>query len=715
MKYYPAYFRTFVLLLAFGHSTIWPQLVALEGRVFDQATGQPLIGVNVTVRNLMVGDATNTDGYFNIGGLDPGPVTLFISSIGYEEAVISTSVPLPSALIIRLRETFFQMGEVVVTGTRTERVLQNVTVATEVITRQDIIDSGARDISELLEKRSGIRMQSNVEGGQTLRMMGIDSKYVLVLIDGQPVSGKFNNRISLDQLSTTAVDKIEIIKGPSSAIYGSEAMGGVINIITTRKLARSPIAVQTRFSDGSCLNNLANLDHGKRDVRLNLYRRWSKFSLQGDFDRLWANVDKDLEYIDIDDYRKFSARLNGTWEITDDQTMEVNTSWFRKDEKSHMGSFVSAATDIARDGITVQYNIARNELKFTAIGRQESYSRLFEKPLNNERNETFEINREGELDVVWSPEFMTINAGLEYGVDNYENERVGGGDNHSRKTTSSFLQAELPLGESWTLLAGTRLDNNDEIDAVLIPRVAAMFSPGSRWKFRAAWGKGFRMPSFQDRYMEFQHLQYGYRIVPNPNGVEPEQSTGYNLGLEYYHTGVYQVTVNLYRTQFTKMIDDILLEPGVFTYANIDLVDYTGLELQGRWNLSGHWLLSWGYNFVDNRNPTTGNLLANTQPHSATLRMSHQAGNKLSYSIKGKWVAPYRAEAYNPITQIYELSDDKVKPDLLLDFDGKYRVTNLLTVSAGIQNILDYVNDSYGPFTGKVCYIELDMQLKKER
>ena len=241
-----------------------------------------------------------------------------------------------------------------------------------------------------------------------------------------------------------------------------------------------------------------------------------------------------------------------------------------------------------------------------------------------------------------------------------------------------------------------------------------MFSPGERWKFRAAWGKGFRMPSFQDRYMDFQHLQYGYRIVPNPDGVEPEESVGLNTGLEYYHTGVYQVTLNLYRTQFTKMIRDTLLEPGVFTYANIDLVDYTGLELQGRWHMSGHLLLSWGYNFVDNRDQTTGDLLPNTQPHSATFRMSHRTGDKLSYSIKTKWVAPYKAESYNPETQIYEISDKKIQPDILLDFDAKYKLTRLITCSVGVQNILNYTDVIYGPFTGQTFYVELDMRLKKD-
>ena len=220
-------FRWIVLccLVPIGLLAVRNDWTQVSGRVVDLMTGQPLRAVNVMVVGTGRGDATDEHGNFTIAGLPKADITLFISSIGHEDQRLRLSLPLNVPLIVRLRETFFQMDEIVVTGTRTDKILKDVPVPTEVISRQDILDSGARDMGELLAQRSGATVGAGVDGGTTVNLLGIDARYVLILVDGQPVSGKFNNRINLDQLSTANVDKVEIIKGPSSAVYGSEAMG----------------------------------------------------------------------------------------------------------------------------------------------------------------------------------------------------------------------------------------------------------------------------------------------------------------------------------------------------------------------------------------------------------------------------------------------------------------------------------------------------------
>ena len=124
------------------------------------------------------------------------------------------------------------MNELVVTATRTKKLHDNVPIATEIITKNDIENSGSRNIADLLSQRSGVSLQTSVEGGTVLNILGMDSRYILILMDGQPITGRFNNRVALDQILTSRVIKVEIVKGPNSSLYGSEAMAGVINIIT---------------------------------------------------------------------------------------------------------------------------------------------------------------------------------------------------------------------------------------------------------------------------------------------------------------------------------------------------------------------------------------------------------------------------------------------------------------------------------------------------
>ena len=99
------------------------------------------------------------------------------------------------------------------------------------------MNSNVENLGELLDLRSGVSTDSSVQGENTISIMGMDSKYMLILIDGQPIVGKFNSRTSLEQIATYNIEKVEIIKGPSSSLYGSEAMGGVINVITNTKLS----------------------------------------------------------------------------------------------------------------------------------------------------------------------------------------------------------------------------------------------------------------------------------------------------------------------------------------------------------------------------------------------------------------------------------------------------------------------------------------------
>jgi len=150
--------------------------------------------------------------------------------------------PEPAAETARPRET-------VVTATRTPQRSDEVTVPTEVITRREIEVSGARDLAELLELYPGVEIARDVPVRTSgVRLLGLDPEYVLVLIDGERVPGRFGGTLDIERLSLRDVERIEIVKGPSSVIYGSDAMGGVINLITRRP--QRPLEAGARASYG---------------------------------------------------------------------------------------------------------------------------------------------------------------------------------------------------------------------------------------------------------------------------------------------------------------------------------------------------------------------------------------------------------------------------------------------------------------------------------
>ncbi|EMY24562.1 TonB-dependent receptor plug domain protein [Leptospira interrogans serovar Australis str. 200703203] len=140
-----------------------------------------------------------------------------------------------------------------VTGSRGERRLKDSTVATEVISRKKIEASGARNAAEVLETQLGIDVVPFF-GGSRVRMLGLDSQYVLILIDGERISGRLNNAVDLSRFKVQNIERIEIVKGASSALYGADAIGGVINLITREADKKLSYEMRTTYGNGSRKN-----------------------------------------------------------------------------------------------------------------------------------------------------------------------------------------------------------------------------------------------------------------------------------------------------------------------------------------------------------------------------------------------------------------------------------------------------------------------------
>jgi len=704
---------TFTLIAIASHTALFSDEL-ITGTILDARRGEPLENVNVLIQGTQQGTATDKAGRFIIPAESNDTLVLNISHIGYESKVVPVAVPEIVPLVIKLTETFFEMNSVVITATRTPKILQNVPVATEIITSDEIYTSGARDVGELLSQRSGVSVSSSVAGGSIVNLMGMDSKYILILVDGQPVVGKFNSRVSLDQFPTNNIQRVEIIKGPNSSLYGSEAMGGVINIITRNEIAKQ-FTTSFRYDGGDGTFNPADLGIGNRSLKAEYSNDYHSlkylFNIQGDF----INVDQTKEYIELDDVGKNSVSGKIDWEMTDRQRLKNALSLFKDTESSHT-STGNTKTIIDRKLISLTHNwdISSNWI-LTQFARYSDYSRQYRqiypwgeiKSVNN----TLEAESEYEISGVYSTATCTFNVGGEAGYARYESDRISHGS-QTLRSNSLYVQYDFNPVKRLNLVIGNRLDDNSEIPLVYSPRVAAMVSIGARWKIRAMWGNGFRMPTFMDRYIDWSHIQFGYHVIGNPD-LKPEQSNGYTFGVEYYHPGVYRVSTMIYRTYFDNMISDYSIpNTNVLTYKNIDEVRYTGVELQGYWNVSPEWVANWGLNYVDNTDLKTGEVLPNTQPFSGNLQLRHRhSGNRFQYSFKLKWIGSYYPMEYIPDTNEFYTADQKRNSQYFLDYSAKFQFTHSLQLEGGIKNMTNYTNSNYGPFIGRTYYMELVLTL----
>ena len=250
-----------VLTLAIASLQLSPafaQRGKIAGKVVDAKTKDPLPGVNIMVQHTTIGATTNDKGQYAISNVPHGRTQLTASMIGYRTEHRTTVVKpnRPVTVDFELEQVAVEMGAVVVTGTATPHLVEDVPVRTEVISRLAIEQKQACNLAEALSFQTGVRVENKCQNCNftQVRILGLDGKYSQILIDGDPVVSSLASVYGLEHFPEEMVDQIEIVKGGGSSLYGGGAVAGVINIITRRPLTNQ---VHIRY--------LGNSVHGVMD------------------------------------------------------------------------------------------------------------------------------------------------------------------------------------------------------------------------------------------------------------------------------------------------------------------------------------------------------------------------------------------------------------------------------------------------------------------
>ncbi len=230
-----------VVLLFAAFSATHPataQTTTIRGTVVEAETDEPLPLVNIVIEGTSLGAGVDETGKFVIFNVPPGNYRLIASALGYETVVHEVEVAPTETVRVdfKLRESPLELKGVVITGTRTPRFIKEVPVRTEVITKKALELKSAHNVYEALDGTPGIRVEQQCQNCNfsVLRMQGLGADHTQVLLDGQPVYSGLASVYGLQQLSTTEIDRIEVVKGAGSALYGSNAIAGAINIISAK-------------------------------------------------------------------------------------------------------------------------------------------------------------------------------------------------------------------------------------------------------------------------------------------------------------------------------------------------------------------------------------------------------------------------------------------------------------------------------------------------
>ena len=600
----------------------------------------------------------------------------------------------------------FQMDEVVVTGTKTERRLKDTPVITEVITRSEIEATGAENIGEVLEHRVGIVVNRDAHG-DGVQLQGLDSDYILILLDGEPQVGRIAGKLDLARIGVENVDRIEIVKGASSALFGSAAMGGVINVITRK--ASSPFAVQLT-------NNFET--HNTIDSRNAVQLKRDKFNA---LLTLTANRRNpiDLDASDptttIDGYQNWTHSARTEYQLTSKSTLLFSGQYFSQKQEGvseNEGVIFDRLGDIdnfsgsvgtgyqlsSRSKLVGKIYATRYHDESTVINRGTS--------LTASSNLTVQdlIKGEAQFDTaLGSKNQLTVGAELIF--ENLESQRITGGEKDVT-TDSLFFQNEFRPMENLAFVLGGRLDYHSEFGTHFSPKLSGMYRVTRDVTIRTSYGQGFRAPDFKDLYLDFSNPTSGYQVLGNPD-LQPESSGNWNLGVEYQFRSSLLGRVHLYRNNLQNLIEAERIGKSVlggskFQYFNVSEAFTEGVEVELSTRSIGGFSATIGYAYLNGADKETGLALLNRSKHSGNLKLAYiNQDTGFNVDLRGRYASKWGF--FDDGDKVLE--DEEYAPsNWIWNIRGSKQILRGLKASVGVNNIFDFKIPTFYTFTGRSFY-----------
>ncbi len=669
-----------VLLLLLIPSAIYSQLANISGHVTisDKSSG---IGATIVIQGTTLGTVTDKNGFYHIDKIKPGTYLLRVSLLGYETQQVSIAILTGNnSSDFILAESNINLDEVVVTGTRSEKTLKNVPVLTQVISARKMLELGITNVTDALQTMvAGLNVSHN---GTlvTVTLQGMDAKYVLFLIDGERIAGAVDGDVDYSMLNLLNIDHIEIIKGASSSLYGSNAIGGVINIITKKIIDPFDAKIYSRYSKYNELysGGTIGLKKGIIGSRTSInFSRTDGYDITPQSTHDWTQNPYTLYQISQKFELTPSSKLSFTPYFTYYQFERGNVS---------ARPVHDLYTDLS-GGLKGQYYFGKSSIDFSYYrDRYNTYTVL--EQLGNKRDtasfdfiQTFRTQGNFHL-----TDKNNLVAGLEYNTEQLFSTRVAGGLKYASEAVA-YLQEDIHIGERVEVIAGLRGSNHSSYGFNAAPKISAMFKQGFL-NFRASAGTGFRSPDLKQLYFYFDH--FGEFIVLGNPRLKPESSKYVSGSMEFSRPWN-NTSVTVYRNVLSDMITERIVSlpdavETTYQYENVASASVNGIDLLSKQKIfKGVWL-SAGYSYVHALDNETGLQLYNTAKHSGNISADYN----------------FRKKNYSFTAQLYcQMMGERIylNPDGTPGYDRPYnnwRFTisqefKWLRISTGLDNIFGVV------------------------
>lgn len=673
------------------------------------------------------------DGTFAIPPVDAGRYVVTVTAPGF--AVFSATLDLPHAapFSVTLRPAPMIEHVTVVSASRQEELREALNTRVDVITRRRIEESGGQEsVGEVLRELPGVITLRGSETSSAAgeQIQGIDSRQVLVLLDGQPIVGargiKRGGVLNLDRQSTARLERVEVVKGAASALYGSDAIGGVINLIT-----REP---STPFDAGL---NLSGGNHGVIGARVDAaFRRAATFGVfsaerhQHDgFDLTPSTFDTTgAPYRRYDLLGKLQRRFTPSFSL-----MGAVTGYHNETGGRSNGELGPQEDDIRDHALTMHGTaqwLAGRQTSVEMRGYASAFSERADGRLAPPRSTPLtpgELDqRLVKLDASASRPVGTrqlLQAGLEWSRDHYNGTNRVRDDvtGHEADTMVGWAQHRWTATSRLTTTVGARIDHRSKFETAVSPKVAANYRVRDNLRARISYGRGFRAPDLGQLYYRFLSPSNFYQVIGNPN-LAPEYADSWQIGAEYVTAQRRaRFGVNVFRNDVRDLIDSVTvgfpateqqlaeilaregLDPSfrpalgraLLTYRNIADVVTQGVELDSEAAVTRAISLGGAYTFLSARDEQSDLALTGRNRHHGHVRASWQSADTgFRVSLRGTFYSAWIASRTTSATGQVQ---DAIAPRFALwDVFASQRFARGLSAFATVDNLAN----SKDPNTG---------------
>jgi outer membrane receptor for ferrienterochelin and colicins len=671
------------------------QRAAVEGRVVD-ASGAPIGEAEVVALDAPGRAISAADGRFRLALAGGGPVRVRVRRLGY--AAREARLEPGATPVIRLTPLPVALDAFVVTAARREQRLKDAVVETELVSRDAIARTGAGDVAAVLTEQTGVQLDGGVPAGAGVALQGVGSQRVLILLDGQPLVGRVNGNLDVSRLPVSLVERVEVVRGPQSTLYGSEAMGGVINIIT-RTPPADGVDVRAAVVGGSRdrreVYGAVRAARGRSGVGVDA--GWRSIALApgisgdaGTLARRWHAAPRLI-------WRGGAVSLDASGLVIGErQRYRVGQLFFFGDNVQ-LGSRLAATWRRGRTEIAPVLSWS----SFDHLSRAATTDR----PASD--SGARDVQRLLQAEVVAHTPLAAgyADAGLALRREAILADRVPGGT-RVLHGAEPYAQVTWNIGPV-ALTPGARLSVHEQWGTALTPRLAALWRPVDAVGVRAAVGRGYRAPDFKELYLEFVNSAVGYSVRGNPD-LTPEHSTNYSLGLELVGARSW-ARLSGYHNRYRDFIETGEQDAGgTFSYENVAEGITQGFEVESGVDL-GRSRFEAGYAFLDTEDGRTGTPLLGRARHSARAGFGAGAGPiRLSATALYTGRTPTRRDSSGAIVETraaFTRVDLRLTADLPAAFE----------LQAGVDNVFDRrMGNAWPGFTGRMVYVGVGYQEREE-